>query len=200
MPTTPTTSAPDAAAPALCQQVQAQLRGHDLAGAQRTAGRIAQVDYQGFAWRDIAQAQALAGELTSAEASAQHIPYEDPRGEAVLSIVQAHLQQGDMATAQQLATTIPYATSWPAAVQAIAAAQAQAGNDEAARQTLVAAQQHLQTWSEGDSRMGYPRAYYLAELVRAQLAIGDRAGAEQTAQTITVPEYRARALQAVGPA
>lgn len=200
MSTSLSTSTPDQEAPALYQQVQAQLRGHDLAGAQRTAGRIAQMDYQGFAWRDIAQAQALAGDLTRAKASAQRIPYDDPRGEAVLSIMQAHLQRGDVATAQQLATSIPYANSWPAAVQAIAAAQAQAGADEAARQTLVAAQQHLQTWSEGDSRMGYPRAYYLAELVRAQLAIGDRTGAQQTAQTITVPEYQARALQVVGQA
>ena len=78
-----------------------------------------------------------------------------------------------------------------------AEAQHRAGQ-AAARRMLVPAQRRVQHSCEGDHWNGYPRAYYLRDIVQAQLALDDAAGAARTAQTITTPDYRARALQATG--
>lgn len=81
---------------------------------------------------------------------------------------------------------------------AVAEAQHRAGQIEAAWRTLVTAQRQVQHFYEGGHWNGYPRAYYLLDLVQAQLALGDAAGAAQTALTMTTPDYRARAFQATG--
>lgn len=80
---------------------------------------------------------------------------------------------------------------------AVAQAQHQAGQVAAARRTLATAQRQVQQFYEGDHWNGYPRAYYLLDLMRAQVAIGDTAGAAQAAQLIDRPEYQRQALRAV---
>ena len=123
------------------------------------------------------------------------MPYWDAQGEVLGKVAKAHLTRGDLAKAQQLAATISYAYAWPSLTRAIAEAQAQAGAADAARQTLTAAQQHLQTWSDGDHWNGYPREDALCEIVQAQLRIGDVLGATHNAEGIAQPEYRSRAMQ-----
>lgn len=179
----------------LYKQVQARLRNGDLAAAQQVAAQITTKDYQGFALKEIAQVQMQAGDLAGAEATAQAMPYWDAQGEVLGKIAKAHLTRGDIAKAQQLAAAMSYAYVWPGLTRAIAEAQLQAGAASEARQTLTAAQQHLQTWSDGDHWNGYPREEALCEIVQAQLRIGDVSGATHTAEGITRPEYRSRALQ-----
>jgi len=117
--------------------------------------------------------------------------------ETVLRELRSHLSRGELAEAQQLATSLRTTTSYPSALLAIAEAQHARGDNEAAQQTLRTLQQQVQQWGEGDSRTGYPRAYYLLEVVQAQLRVGDVAGATQTAQLITIAEYWQRAEQAL---
>ena len=181
----------------LYKQVQARLRKGDLAGAQQAAAQITTKDYQGFALKEIAQVQMQAGDLAGAEATAQAMPYWDAQGEVLGKIAKAQLTRGDIAKAQQLAATMSYAYAWPDLTRAIAEAQLLAGAAHEARQTLTAAQQHLQTWSDGDHWNGYPRENALCEIVQAQLNIGDAAGATHTAQNITRPEEQRQALRAI---
>jgi hypothetical protein len=122
---------------------------------------------------------------------------ETPEG-VILRKLRAHLAKGAIASAQRLARTLKSTFTYPSAMIAVAEAQHQASQMEAARRTLVSAQRRIQHFYEGDHWNGYPRAYYLLEVVQAQLALGDAIGAAQTAQTITTPDYRARALQATG--
>ena len=185
----------DRAASMLYEQVQALLQNGDVAGAQLATAQITHKDYQGFALKEVAQAQMQAGDLAGAEATAQGMPYWDAQGEVLGKVAKAHLTRGDLAKAQQLAATISYAYAWPSLTRAIAEAQAQAGAADAARQTLTAAQQHLQTWSDGDHWNGYPREDALCEIVQAQLRIGDVLGATHNAEGIAQPEYRSRAMQ-----
>lgn len=179
----------------LYEQVQAQLRKGDLAGAQQTTAQITYKDYKGFALKEVAQAQVQAGDLAGAEATAQGMPYHDAQGEVLGKVAKAHLAKGDLAKAQQLAATISYTYAWPALTRAIAEAQAQAGAASEAQQTLTAAQQHLQTWNDGDHWNGYPRENALLQIVEAQLRIGDTAGAAQTAFSITRSEEQRHALR-----
>ena len=124
-------------------------------------------------------------------------PPETPE-EAILRKLRAHLAQGAIASAQRLARTLKATFTYPSAMIAVAEAQHRAGQAASARRTLVTAQRRVQHFYEGDHWNGYPRAYYLLDIVQAQLALGDAAGAAQTAQTITTPDYRPRALQATG--
>lgn len=187
----------DRAASMLYEQVQALLQNGNLAGAQLATAQITNKDYRGFALKEIAQAQVQAGDLAGAEATAQAMPYWDARGDEVGKIAKAHLTKGDIAKAQQLAATMRNAYAWPSLTRAIAEALVRAGAPGEARQTLVAAQQHLQTWSAGDHWHGYPREDALCAIVQAQLSIGDVTGATHTAQSITRPEYQSQALRAV---
>lgn len=132
----------------LYEQVQARLQNGNLAGAQQTTARITHKDYKGFALREVAQAQVLAGDLAGAETTAQEMPYHDAQGEVLGKVAKAYLTRDDLAKARQLAAAISYTYAWPSLTRAIA--EAQAGTAGAARQTLTAAQQHLQTWGDGD--------------------------------------------------
>lgn len=115
---------------------------------------------------------------------------ETPEAE-VLRRLRALLSSGATASAQRLARTLKHTYSYPAAMIAVAEAQRQAGQVAAARRTLATAQRQVQQFYEGDHWNGYPRAHYLLDLVHAQVAIGDPAGASQTAQLIYRPEYQA---------
>ncbi len=79
---------------------------------------------------------------------------------------------------------------------AVAEAQHRASQTAVARRTLVTAQRQIQHFYEGDHWNEYPRANYLLDIVQARLALSDAAGAAQTAQTITTPDYRTQAIQA----
>lgn len=116
----------------------------------------------------------------------------------ILRKLRAHLAKGAIASAQRLARNLKATFTYPSAMIAVAEAQHQAGQTEAAYRTLVTAQRRVQHFYEGDHWNGYPRANYLLDIVQAQVALGDAAGAAQTAQTITTPDYRIQALQATG--
>jgi hypothetical protein len=120
--------------------------------------------------------------------------------EGILREIREQLSGGALPEAQHLATTLRTTTNYPGALITIAETQHARGELDAAHQTLREAQQHLLPWDEGDSRMGYPRAYYLLELVRAQIRLGDVAGATLTAQAITIADYQRQAQQALAPA
>ena len=79
----------------------------------------------------------------------------------------------------------------------IAEAQQQAGDTEAARRTLVQARVYAEGFGEGDSRSGFFRSYYLSEIAKAQVQVGDVAEATDTAQLITHQEERGWALRAI---
>ena len=138
-----------------------------------------------------------AGDLTGAEATAQEMPYWDTRGEEFGKIAKAHLTNGNVAKARQLADTMRNAYAWPGVMRAIAETQFRAGAVSEAKQTLMAAQQNLRTWHHGDHWNGYPREEALFAIVQAQLSIGDITGANQTARSITRPEYQNQALSAI---
>jgi hypothetical protein len=120
--------------------------------------------------------------------------------EGVLRQIREQLSRGSLLEAQYLASTLRTTTLYPSALIAIAETQHACGELAAAYQTLRQAQQHVLPWDEGDNRMGYPRAYYLLELVRAQLRLGDEKGATQTAQAITIADYQRQARQALAQA
>lgn len=189
--------ADERAAALLYRQVQTLLQQGDLAGAQRAILQITNLGYASRARQQTAQAQVQAGDLVGAEATAQAMPYWDTRGEEVGKIAQAYLTRGDVAKAQQLAATMRNAYAWPGLMEAIAQAQVRAGAAREAWETLVAAQQHVQTWSAGDHWNGYPREEALCQLVQAQLRLGDVTGATQTARSIARPEYQSQALRAI---
>ena len=65
---------------------------------------------------------------------------------------------------------------------------------EAARRTLVQARERAEGFSEGDPKNGYFRSYYLSDIAKAQVQLGDVAGATDTAQLITHQEERDGAL------
>lgn len=124
-------------------------------------------------------------------------PQPETPEEAVLRKIRACLAKGAITSAQRLARTLKTTYTYPSAMMAVAKAQHQAGQVAAAWRTLVTAQRRIQHFYEGDHWNGYPRAYYLLDIVQGQLALGDASGAAQTAQTITTPHYRAQALQAL---
>lgn len=194
--TQPNEGATDSEA-ALYKRVQTHLANRDVVGARQTALQIHDKDYRTAAFKETAQAQLQAGDLAGAAFTAQGMPYWDTRGEMLGKIIQAYLTTGDVGNAQHLAATITNSFACPNAMRAIAEAQVRAGAAAEARQTLEAAQQQVQTWGEGGPKMGYPRDYYLRDIVEAQISIGDLAAANQTAQTIALPEYREQALRAV---
>ena len=130
------------------------------------------------------------------QASSTPLP-KTPEGK-VLDRIQAQLAKGATASAQRLARTLKHTFSYPAAMIAVAQAQHQAGQAVAARRTLTAARRQVQQFYEGDHWNGYPRAYYLLDLVRAQVAINDPAGAAQTTELIDRPEEQGQALRLIG--
>lgn len=126
------------------------------------------------------------------------MPQPETPEQAVLRKLRAHLAKEAITSAQRLARTLKVTFAYPSAMIAVAKAQHRAGQVAAAHRTLVTAQQRIQHFYEGDHWNGYPRANYLLDIVQAQLAVGDAAGAAQTAQTITTPDYRIQALKATG--
>lgn len=181
----------------LYEQVQALLQQGDVSGAQQASAQITHIDYKGFALREVAQAQLQAGDVAGAEATAQGMPYPDAQGDVLGKVAKVHLTRGNLAKAQELAATISYTNAWPSLTSAIAEVQARAGAAQEARQTLTAAQQHLQTWSDGDHWNGYPREEALYQIVQAQLSIGDLPGATQTALSMSQPAEQNRAFRAI---
>lgn len=125
---------------------------------------------------------------------AQTPPPETPEG-STLREVREHLAKGAVDNAQRLARTLEHTYSYPAAMIAVAEAQHRAGQSGAAHQTLSTAQRQVQQFYKGDHWNGYPRATYLLDLVRAQVAVGDVAGATRTAQLIDRPEEHGQALR-----
>ncbi len=110
--------------------------------------------------------------------------------------MQVLLQRGDVTGAQWLAATVT-GFRYVSVMKHIAAAQQQAGNVEAARRTLVQAREYAEGFSEGDMKNGYFRSYYLSDIAKAQVQVGDVAGAAYTAQLITHQEEKGWALRAI---
>lgn len=180
-------------------QVQALLQAGDLSGAVQAITPFPAAEYYDQAIQAVAVAQVQAGELLAAVATAQRMRYADARGELLGAVVQVLLQRGDVAGAQWLAATVTGFRYVDVAKQ-IAEAQQQGGHGQAARRTLLQAQQYAQGFSEGDVKNGYFRDYYLADIVKAQLRLDDVAGATHTAQFIDRAEYQSPALQLIADA
>ncbi len=178
------------------EQVQALLRAGDLAGAVEAINPFPSGHYHSEAMQAVATAQVQAGELLAAVATAQRVPYADTRGELIGAVVQVLLQRGDVAGAQWLAATVT-GFRYVYVAKMIAEAQHQAGDVEAARRTLVQAREYAEGFSEGDSRSGYFRSYYLSDIAKVQAHLGDMAGATHTAQLITHSEEKEWALRAI---
>ena len=130
------------------------------------------------------------------QASSIPLP-KTPEGK-LLDRIQAQLATGATASAQRLARTLKHTFSYPAAMIAVAQAQQQAGQAVAARRTLTVARRQVQQFDKGDHWNGYIRSYYLLEIVRAQVAIDDPAGAAQTTELIDRPEEQGQALRLIG--
>ena len=176
--------------------VLALLGAGDLAGAVRAVTPFQGAHYFVQAIQAVAQAQVQAGELLAAVATAQRLPYADTKGDVIGTVIQALVQRDDIAAAQWLAATVT-GFRYVSVMKQIAAAQQQAGDVEAARRTLVQARVYAEGFGEGDSRSGYFRSYYLSDIAKAQVQVGDVAGATHTAQLITHQEEREWALRAV---
>lgn len=144
----------------------------------------------------MATAQVQAGELLAAVATAQRLPYADTKGDVLAAVIQVLVQRGDISGAQWLAATVTD-FRYVDVMKQLVEAQQQAGHVEAARHGLVQAREYAEGFDEGDMKNGYPRSYYLADIVKAQLSLEDVAGATQTAQLIDRTEYQAaRAIEA----
>lgn len=180
------------------EQVQELIRTGDLAGAVRAINPFP----SGYGYSDIATVQAVAkaqvqaGELLAAVATAQRLPHADTKGDLIGEVVQVLLQRGDVTGAQWLAATVT-GFRYVSVMKQIAAAQQQAGDVEAAQRTLVQARVYAEGFSEGDSRSGFFRSYYLSDIAKAQVQAGDVAGATHTAQLITHQEEQGWALRAI---
>ena len=177
-------------------QVLALIGAGNLAGAVRAVTPFQGAHYFVQAIQAVAQAQVQAGELLAAVATAQRLPYADTKGDIIGTVIQALVQQDDIAAAQWLAATVT-GFRYVSVMKQIAAAQQQAGDVEAARRTLVQAREYAEGFSEGDTKNGYFRSYYLSDIAQAQVQVGDVAGATHTAQLITHQEEREWALRAI---
>ena len=177
-------------------RVLALLGAGDLAGAVRAITPFEGAHYFVQAIQAVAQAQVQAGELLAAVATAQRLPYADTKGDVIGTVIQALVQRDEIAAAQWLAATVT-GFRYVSVMKQIATAQQQAGDVEAARRTLVQARVYAEEFGEGDSRSGYFRSYYLSDIAKAQVQVGDVAGAAHTAQLITHQEEREWALRAV---
>jgi hypothetical protein len=175
------------------EQLQALLQAGDLAGAVRAINPFQAAEYHTQAIQAVALAQVQAGELLAAVATAQRLPYADTKGELIGAVVQVLVQRGDTAAAQWLAATVT-GFRYVDVMKRIAEAQQQAGDGEAARSTLVQAREYAEGFSEGDMKNGYFRSYYLSDIAKAQVQVGDVTGATHTAQLITHQEEREWAL------
>lgn len=129
-------------------------------------------------------------------ATAQRLPYADAKGEILGAVVQALVQRGDITAAQWLAATVT-GFRYVDVMKRIAAAEQQAGDAEAARRTLVQARSYAEGFDEGDMKNGYFRSYYLSDISKAQVQLGDVAEATHTAQLITHQEEQGWALRAI---
>ena len=174
------------------------LRTGDLAGAVQALNAFpGGPSYFSQAVEAVARAQVQAGELLAAVATAQRLSHADTKGEVLGAVVQVLVQRGDIAAAQWLAATVT-GFRYVDVMKRIAAAQQQASEVEAARRTLVQAREYAEGFSEGDMKNGYFRSYYLGDIVKAQLRLGDVAGATHTAQLIDQPEDQSQALRLIG--
>ena len=144
----------------------------------------------------VARAQVQAGELLAAVATAQRLSYADTKGDTIGAVIEVLLQRSDITGAQWLAATVT-GFRYVSVMKQIAEAQQQAGEVEAAQRTLVQAREYAEGFSEGDSRSGYFRSYYLSDIAKAQVQLGDVAGATDTAQLITHQEEQSWALRAI---
>ncbi len=180
------------------QQVQELIRTGDLAGAVRAINPFPS-GHNGHSHIEtvqaVATAQVQAGELLAAVATAQRLPYDDTRGDLIGAVVKVLLQRGDVAGAQWLAATVT-GFRYVGVMKQIAEVQ-QAGDREAAQYTLVQARERAEGFSEGDPKSGYFRSYYLSDIAKAQVQLGDVAGATHTAQLITHQEERGWAFRAI---
>ena len=173
------------------EQLQVLLQAGDLPGAVRAITPFKAAEYYDEAIKAVALAQVQAGELLAATATAQRSqPYKN---EILGAVIKVLLQQGDVTGAQWLAATVT-GFGYVSVMEQIAEAQHQAGGTEAAWLTLSRARESAESFYVGDIKMGYPRSYYLAHIVAAQLHVGDVAGATQTAQLIDQPDDQSRAL------
>ena len=107
------------------------------------------------------------------------------------------LAQGALTAARRLAPALRGTLSYPAALLELAEAQQRAGQEEAARRTLRTAQRRSRHLEEGDSKNGYPRAYYLTRIAEAQVQLHDPASAATTLASITPEQQRQEAVQRV---
>lgn len=184
------------------EQVQELLQTGDLAGAVRAINPFPS-GLNGYSdigtVQAVARAQVQAGELLAAVATAQRLPYADTKGDLIGEVVQVLLQRGDVTGAQWLAATVT-GFRYVSVMKQIAEAQRQAGDIEAAQRTLVQAREYAEGFSEGDSRNGFFRSYYLSDIAKAQVQVGDVAGATHTAQLITHQEERGWALKFISDA
>ncbi len=179
------------------EQLLELLRTGDLTGAVQAINLFPGGDHFSPAVEAVARAQVQAGELLAAVATAQRLPYSDARGDVVGAVVKVLLHRSDVAGAQWLAATVT-GFRYVSVMKQIAEAQQQAGDLEAARRTLVQARERAEEFSEGDPKNGYFRSYYLFDIAKAQVQVGDVAGATYTAQLITHQEERDGALRLVG--
>ncbi len=177
-------------------QVLALIGAGDLAGAVRAVTPFQGAHYFVQAIQAVAQAQVQAGELLAAVATAQRLPYADTKGDIIGTVIQALVQRDEIAAAQWLAATVT-GFRYVSVMKQIATAQQQAGDVEAARRTLVQTRVYAEGFGEGDSRSGFFRSYYLSEIAKAQVRLGDVAGATDTAQLITHQEEQSWALRAI---
>lgn len=114
-----------------------------------------------------------------------------------LAQLRAKLAQGALTAARRLAPALRGTLSYPVALLELAEAQRQAGQEDAARRTLRPAQRRSWHLYEGDSKNGYPRAYYLTLIAEAQVQLHDPASAANTLASITPQQQRQEAMQRV---
>lgn len=181
------------------EQLLELLRTGDLAGAVQAINPSPGGPYSSQAVEAVARAQVQAGELLAAVATAQRLPYADTKGSVLRAVIQVLVQRGDIAAAQWLAATVT-GFQYVDVMKQIAAAQQQAGDVEAGRHTLIQAREYAKGFSEGDMKNGYFRAHYLSDIAKAQVHLGDVAGAKHTAQLITRQEEQEWALRAIAEA
>lgn len=180
----------------LYEQVLALLQTGDLARAMQAISSFPSAHYFNEAIKAVAQAQVQAGELLAAVATAQRLRYADTKGDILGAVIEVLLQRGDIAGAQWLAATVT-GFRYVDVMKQIAAAQQQAGDMKAARRTLMQARIYAEGFDEGDMKNGYFRSYYLSDIAKAQVQLGDVAGATYTAQRITRQEEQGWALRAI---
>ena len=202
----------------LFEITDAQVNSDDLNGARRTAEAISDPTRRGWAQDSITQALARRGDISGVEKNIKNIVNKDI---GIAYLTDAHIKAGKLYEARRLALGITNPQIKENAVSSVLDGLARAGDLTSARQLLEflpetqpRSENHQKSQGLSHIALAQARAHALTEArktadsipyvsVRSKILFqiaalqrdaGDRAGAQQTAEAISHPSWRASAL------